>query len=211
MQDRVLGGTGVKISSHAPGALILGASIDDTGPEDCARIVHEALDAGATSSTRRRLPGRRVRGRRRPGDRGPAGRGGPATESGRAMAGTPTARAPRRWVRRAVEDLLRRRQRLPGRVQPPPPALADRPDPAVRHHLRPRAAACLSSLALPSPSPPGEQRRNSGRTGDPAHASPLHQVDKASVEVDGDPGRGGLLDAGLEDAAALASLENLSV
>src|ERR1035438_9633759 len=46
MQYRTLGGTGIKVSPYALGALMLGASIGNADHEDSARIIHKALDAG---------------------------------------------------------------------------------------------------------------------------------------------------------------------
>jgi aryl-alcohol dehydrogenase-like predicted oxidoreductase len=46
MHYRTLGRTGIKVSPFALGALALGTSIGNPDPDDSARIIHKALDAG---------------------------------------------------------------------------------------------------------------------------------------------------------------------
>jgi aryl-alcohol dehydrogenase-like predicted oxidoreductase len=45
MEYRVLGGTGVRVSTHCLGAMMFGPSGNDD-PDDCVRIIHTALDGG---------------------------------------------------------------------------------------------------------------------------------------------------------------------
>jgi aryl-alcohol dehydrogenase-like predicted oxidoreductase len=45
MQTRVLGATGVQVSTLCLGAMAFG-SLGNTDPDDCIRIIHAALDAG---------------------------------------------------------------------------------------------------------------------------------------------------------------------
>jgi aryl-alcohol dehydrogenase-like predicted oxidoreductase len=46
MHYRTLGRTGIKVSPYALGALALGTSIGNPDPDDSARLIHKALDAG---------------------------------------------------------------------------------------------------------------------------------------------------------------------
>ncbi|HVV18430.1 MAG TPA: aldo/keto reductase [Pseudonocardiaceae bacterium] len=46
MQYRALGRTGIKVSPYALGTLMFATSIGNPAPEDSARIIHKALDAG---------------------------------------------------------------------------------------------------------------------------------------------------------------------
>jgi aryl-alcohol dehydrogenase (NADP+) len=46
MRYRNLGGTGIKVSPYALGALMLATQVGNPDPEDSIRIVHKALDAG---------------------------------------------------------------------------------------------------------------------------------------------------------------------
>jgi aryl-alcohol dehydrogenase-like predicted oxidoreductase len=46
MRYRTLGRTGIKVSPYALGALALGTQIGNPDPDDSARIIHKALDAG---------------------------------------------------------------------------------------------------------------------------------------------------------------------
>ena len=45
MRYRTLGGTGIKVSAHCLGTMMLGA-IGNRDHDECARIVHTALDRG---------------------------------------------------------------------------------------------------------------------------------------------------------------------
>ena len=46
MQYRTLGRTGIKVSPYALGTLMLATSVGNPDPDDSARIIHKALDAG---------------------------------------------------------------------------------------------------------------------------------------------------------------------
>lgn len=109
MRYRVLGGTGIEVSTHCLGTMMFGA-VGNPDHEECARIVHAALDAGITfvdtadmysAGESETIVGKALKGRRDdvvlstkvhfPMGEGPA-RGGNS----------------RRWITRAVEDSLRR-------------------------------------------------------------------------------------------------------
>ena len=45
MRYRVLGRTGIEVSAYCLGTMMFG-SVGNPDPDDCARIVHRALDAG---------------------------------------------------------------------------------------------------------------------------------------------------------------------
>lgn len=112
MQYRPLGGTGIKVSPYALGALMLGASIGNPDHEDCARIIHTALDAGInlidtadgySAGESEVVVGEALRGRRDDVVL--------ATKFSRAMGDDPNRQGTsRRWIIRAVEDSLRRLQ-----------------------------------------------------------------------------------------------------
>ncbi|KAB1910807.1 aldo/keto reductase [Micromonospora sp. AMSO31t] len=109
MRHRVLGGTGIQVSVHCLGTMMFGA-VGNPDHDDCARIVHAALDRGVnfvdtadmySAGESEVIVGKALRGRRDdvvlatkvhfPMGEGP-NRGGNS----------------RRWVVRAVEDSLRR-------------------------------------------------------------------------------------------------------
>ncbi|MGY0006738.1 aldo/keto reductase [Micromonospora sp. I033] len=109
MRYRVLGGTGIQVSVHCLGTMMFG-SVGNPDHDDCARIVHAALDRGVnfvdtadmySAGESEVIVGKALRGRRDdvvlatkvhfPMGEGP-NRGGNS----------------RRWIVRAVEDSLRR-------------------------------------------------------------------------------------------------------
>lgn len=109
MRHRVLGGTGIQVSVHCLGTMMFGA-VGNPDHDDCARIVHAALDRGVnfvdtadmySAGESEVIVGKALRGRRDdvvlatkvhfPMGEGP-NRGGNS----------------RRWIVRAVEDSLRR-------------------------------------------------------------------------------------------------------
>ena len=110
MQYRTLGRTGIKVSPYALGALALGTSIGNPDPDDSARIIHKALDAGInfidTSDAYGESEvtvGRALKGRR---DSVVV-----ATKFGRPAGDDPNHRgASRRWIMTAAENSLRRLQ-----------------------------------------------------------------------------------------------------
>ena len=109
MRYRTLGGTGIEVSVHCLGAMMFG-EIGNPDPEDCARIVHTALEHGInfidtadmySNGQSEEIVGQALRGRRDdvvlatkvhfPMGEGP-------NRSGNS----------RRWIVKAVEDSLRR-------------------------------------------------------------------------------------------------------
>jgi aryl-alcohol dehydrogenase-like predicted oxidoreductase len=114
MHYRTLGKTGIKVSPYALGALMLGTSIGNSDHEDCARIIHKALDAGinfidtadsysTSTGSSEVVVGEALKGRR---DAVVL-----ATKFGRPMGEDPNHQgASRRWIMTAVEDSLRRLQ-----------------------------------------------------------------------------------------------------
>ncbi|MBB6346934.1 aldo/keto reductase [Nonomuraea muscovyensis] len=109
MRYRTLGGTGIEVSVHCLGAMMFGA-VGNPDHDDCARIVHAALDQGVnfvdtadmySAGESEQIVGKALKGRRDdvvlatkvhfPMGEGP-NRGGNS----------------RRWILRAVEDSLRR-------------------------------------------------------------------------------------------------------
>ncbi|WP_333753297.1 aldo/keto reductase [Streptomyces sp. IBSBF 2394] len=108
MQYRTLGRTGIQVSPYALGALMFATSVGNPDPDDSARIIHKALDAGInlidTADAYRDsedVVGRAIEGRR---DRVVL-----ATKVGRPVGDDPNRRgASRRWITTAVEDSLRR-------------------------------------------------------------------------------------------------------
>lgn len=109
MRYRTLGGTGIEVSVHCLGTMMFG-SVGNPDHDDCARIVHTALDEGInfldtadmySAGESEEIVGKALRGRRDdvvlatkvhfPMGEGP-NRGGNS----------------RRWIVRAVEDSLRR-------------------------------------------------------------------------------------------------------
>ncbi|MFC5664228.1 aldo/keto reductase [Kitasatospora misakiensis] len=108
MQYRTLGRTGIKVSPYALGALMFATSVGNPDPEDSARIIHRALDAGInlidTADAYRdseEIVGRALKGRR---DSVVL-----ATKVSMPMGDDPNQRgASRRWIVTAVENSLRR-------------------------------------------------------------------------------------------------------
>src|SRR6476659_7305686 len=109
MDARPLGATGLDVTPLCLGTMMFGAW-GNTTEADCTRILHAALDAGITTidtadiyafGESEEFIGRALRGRR---DSVVL-----ATKFGNPMSGDPEQRgASRRWIRRAVEDSLRR-------------------------------------------------------------------------------------------------------
>ncbi len=114
MQYRTLGRTGIQVSPYALGTLMFATSMGNA-PEDSARIIHKALDAGINFvdtadayGDSEDVVGKALKGRR---DEVVL-----ATKFGRPMFGRPTGQDPnqqgasRRWIVTAVENSLRRLQ-----------------------------------------------------------------------------------------------------
>lgn len=110
MQYRTLGRTGIKVSPYALGTLMFATSVGNPDPDDSARIIHKALDAGVnfvdTSDAygdSEEVVGNALKGRR---DTVVL-----ATKFSRPMGDDPNRQgASRRWIMTAVEDSLRRLQ-----------------------------------------------------------------------------------------------------
>lgn len=112
MQYRTLGGTGIKVSAYALGAMMFGASIGNPDQDDSIRIIHRALDAGInlvdtadaySRGASEEIVGEALRGRR---DEVVL-----ATKAGLPMSDDPNQRgASRRWIMTEVEHSLRRLQ-----------------------------------------------------------------------------------------------------
>src|SRR6201996_6025526 len=110
MHYRTLGRTGIKVSPYALGALALGTYIGNPDPEDSARIIHKALDAGINFvdtadayGESEVVLGQALKGRR---DNVVL-----ATKFGRPAGEDPNEQgASRRWIMTAAEDSLRRLQ-----------------------------------------------------------------------------------------------------
>ncbi|MEU5948877.1 aldo/keto reductase [Micromonospora sp. NPDC047465] len=109
MRYRVLGGTGIEVSVHALGTMMLGA-VGNPDHDDCVRIIHAALDRGVnlvdtadmySAGESERIVGRALRGRR--DDVVLATKVHFPMGEGRNRGGNS-----RRWILRAVEDSLRR-------------------------------------------------------------------------------------------------------
>ncbi|MBO8186533.1 aldo/keto reductase [Streptomyces spirodelae] len=108
MQRRILGGTGISVSDHALGAMMLGTA--NTDVDDCVRIVHRALDAGINlvdtadaygNGASEEVVGRALKGRRDEvvlATKGHLPMGDDPNQSGNS----------RRWLTRALDDSLRR-------------------------------------------------------------------------------------------------------
>ncbi|MFI8852564.1 aldo/keto reductase [Streptomyces sp. 891-h] len=108
MQRRILGGTGISVSDHALGAMMLGTA--NTDVDDCVRIVHRALDAGINlvdtadvygNGASEEVVGRALKGRRDEvvlATKGHMPMGEDPNRSGNS----------RRWLTRALDDSLRR-------------------------------------------------------------------------------------------------------
>ncbi|MEX5635842.1 aldo/keto reductase [Parafrankia sp. FMc2] len=110
MQYRTLGRTGIKVSPYALGALMFATPIGNPDPDDSARIIHRALDAGINLidtadayGDSEEVVGAALKGRR---DEVVL-----ATKVSRPMGDDPNqAGASRRWIMTAVENSLRRLQ-----------------------------------------------------------------------------------------------------
>jgi aryl-alcohol dehydrogenase-like predicted oxidoreductase len=108
MRYRTLGGTGIRVSPYALGALTFATSIGNPDPEDSARVIHRAVDAGInlidTSDAygdSEEVIGRALEGRRDDVVL--------ATKFGMPVGTDPNHQgASRRWIMTAVENSLRR-------------------------------------------------------------------------------------------------------
>ncbi|ONH32615.1 aldo/keto reductase [Pseudofrankia asymbiotica] len=108
MRYRTLGRTGIKVSPYALGTLMFATSIGNPDPDDSARIIHRALDAGInfidtadSYGDSEEIVGRALQGRRDDVVL--------ATKAGRPMGDDPNHQgASRRWIVTAVENSLRR-------------------------------------------------------------------------------------------------------
>ena len=108
MQYRTLGRTGIKVSPYGLGALMFATSIGNPDPDDSARIIHRALDAGINLidtadvyGDSEKIVGRALKGRR---DNVVL-----ATKVSRPVGDDPNQQgASRRWIMTAVENSLRR-------------------------------------------------------------------------------------------------------
>jgi aryl-alcohol dehydrogenase-like predicted oxidoreductase len=106
---RILGGTGIEVSVHCLGAMMLGAA-GNPDHEDCVRIIHAALDQGInfvdtadmySAGESEQIVGKALRGRR--DDVVLATKVHFQMGEGRNRSGNS-----RRWILRAIEDSLRR-------------------------------------------------------------------------------------------------------
>jgi aryl-alcohol dehydrogenase-like predicted oxidoreductase len=110
LQYRSLGGTGIKVSPYALGALMFATQVGNPDPEDSIRIIHKALDAGINLvdtadayGDSEEVVGRALKGRRDDVIL--------TTKFGRPMGADPNHQgASRRWIVTAVESSLRRLQ-----------------------------------------------------------------------------------------------------
>src|SRR3569833_2396684 len=110
MQYRTLGRTGIKVSPYALGTLMFATSIGNADPQDSARVIHKALDAGINFidtadayGDSEEVVGKALRGRRDDVVL--------ATKFGRPAGDHPHHQgASRRWIVTAVENSLRRLQ-----------------------------------------------------------------------------------------------------
>ncbi|MGW3958850.1 aldo/keto reductase [Amycolatopsis sp. NPDC005003] len=108
MQYRTLGRTGIKVSPYALGAMMFATSFGNPDPDDSARMIHKALDAGINFvdtadayGDSEEVVGRALRGRRDDVVL--------ATKFGRQVGDDPHHQgASRRWIVTAVENSLRR-------------------------------------------------------------------------------------------------------
>jgi aryl-alcohol dehydrogenase-like predicted oxidoreductase len=108
MRYRTLGRTGIKVSPYALGTLMFATSIGNPDPDDSARIIHAALDAGINLidtadayGDSEEVVGKALKGRRDDVVL--------ATKVSRPMGEGPNRQgASRRWIMTAVEDSLRR-------------------------------------------------------------------------------------------------------
>ncbi len=110
MQYRTLGQTGIRASPYALGALMFATPIGNPDPDDSARIIHKALDAGINLidtadayGDSEEVVGKALKGRR---DNVVL-----ATKVSRSMGDDPNQQgASRRWIVTAVKNSLRRLQ-----------------------------------------------------------------------------------------------------
>ncbi|MET8998801.1 aldo/keto reductase [Amycolatopsis sp. NPDC004169] len=110
MQYRTLGRTGIKVSPYALGAMMFATSFGNPDPDDSARMIHKALDAGINFldtadayGDSEEVVGKALRGRRDDVVL--------ATKFGRQVGDDPHHQgASRRWITTAVEKSLRRLQ-----------------------------------------------------------------------------------------------------
>ncbi|MFC0430943.1 aldo/keto reductase [Kutzneria buriramensis] len=110
MQYRTLGRTGIKVSPYALGALMFATAVGNPDPDDAARVIHRALDAGINFvdtadvyGDSEEVVGRALKGRRDDVVL--------ATKFSRPTGQDPNHQgASRRWIVTAVENSLRRLQ-----------------------------------------------------------------------------------------------------
>ncbi|WP_410672303.1 aldo/keto reductase [Amycolatopsis sp. cmx-4-68] len=110
MHYRTLGRTGIKVSPYALGAMMFATSFGNPDPDDSARMIHQALDAGINFidtadayGDSEEVVGKALRGRRDDVVL--------ATKFGRQVGDDPHHHgASRRWIVTAVENSLRRLQ-----------------------------------------------------------------------------------------------------
>jgi aryl-alcohol dehydrogenase-like predicted oxidoreductase len=108
MRYRTLGRTGIQVSPYALGTLMFATSVGNTDPEDSARVLHQALDAGINVvdtadayADSEEVVGKALEGRRDDVVL--------ATKFGRPIGQDPNHRGgSRRWIVTAVENSLRR-------------------------------------------------------------------------------------------------------
>ncbi|MBP2333869.1 aryl-alcohol dehydrogenase (NADP+) [Saccharothrix coeruleofusca] len=108
MHYRTLGRTGIKVSPYALGAMMFATSFGNPDPDDSARMIHKALDAGINFidtadayGDSEEVVGKALRGRRDDVVL--------ATKFGRQVGDDPHHQgASRRWIVTAVENSLRR-------------------------------------------------------------------------------------------------------
>src|ERR671923_1903880 len=111
MEYRVLGGTGVRVSTHCLGAMMFG-EWGNADVDDCVRIIHAALDQGVnfvdtadvySAGESEEIVGKALKGRRDDVVL--------ATKAHSPMGEDPNMRGnSRRWIVREVENSLRRLQ-----------------------------------------------------------------------------------------------------
>jgi aryl-alcohol dehydrogenase-like predicted oxidoreductase len=108
MRYRTLGRTGIQVSPYALGTLMFATSVGNTDPDDSARVLHQALDAGINVvdtadayADSEEVVGKALEGRRDDVVL--------ATKFGRPIGQDPNHRGgSRRWIVTAVENSLRR-------------------------------------------------------------------------------------------------------
>ena len=158
MKYRTLGRTGIKVSPYALGTMMFATSFGNPDPDDSARIIHKALDAGINLidtadayGDSEEVVGKALRGRRDDVVL--------ATKFGRPVGPNPHHQgASRRWIVTAVEDSLRRL-----RTDHIDLYQVHRADPATDIE---ETLAALTDLIRPGPCRPGSGcrrvRRSSG-------------------------------------------------